>query len=270
MPSLLYKAWAFIKRDARIAMSYQINFFLTSFNSLFILSMLWFIGRMVDPKALGLGASGGSYFAFALVGYGFYQYFQLALSSFSQAVQQEQYSGCLEAMVATKTKPEQSILLSSLFANIQSFIQLIIILAAGALFFHVDLGRANIASSLLAFLLSLAVFTSFGILSAAFIIVLKKGDPLGWALMTLNFVFGGAFFPVEQMPPWMRVFADFVPARYALEALRSAIIGGLGIGELKRPLFILGVLALSLFPFSIFVFRLGIRKARRDGSLVFY
>lgn len=270
LPSILPKALAYLKRDLRIAMSYQLNFFMTCFNSLFILAMLYFIGRMVDPTAAGLASSGGSYFAFALVGYGFYQYFQLWLSFFSNTVQNEQMSGCLEAVIATRTKPEEFILLSSIYANVMALLQLLVILAAGALLFKVDLGRADLGAALLAFLLSSLVFASFGILSASFIVVLKKGDPFGWAVMTLNFVFGGAFFPLEQMPAWMRSLAGFVPATYSLDALRRSLLGGEGITALWCPLIILAFLAAFLFPLSLRIFRLAVRRARKEGSLVFY
>lgn len=265
--SFFAKAGAFLKRDFRIALSYQLNFLLTSFNSLFMLAMLYFIGGMIDPGTNGLG---GDYFSFALVGYGFYQYFQLALTSFSGTIHQEQMSGCLEAIVSTRTSPELSIILSSLYGYVFSLIQLAVIFIAGGLVFGVDLSRADLPAAALAFLFSTAVFAAFGILSASFIVVLKKGDPLGWVIMTLNFVFGGAFFPLARMPDWMRSVAAFVPATYALGALRSAIIDGAGIATLARPLLILGAIALVLLPLSLRIFGIAVRKAKRDGSLVLY
>ena len=266
----LAKAWAFLKRDFRIASSYQLNFILTSLYSVFILIMLFFIGGMVDPESAGLGEYGGSYFAFALVGYGFYQYFQLALTSFSNSIQREQMSGCLEAMVGTRTKPETSIILSSFYGMISNLVQLFLIFILGAILFRVDLRSMNIPAAALAFVLSVAVFISFGIFSAAFIVVLKKGDPITWLLTTANFIFGGAFFPVEQMPGWMGTIAKALPATYALDALRASMINGAGIHELGLELGVLGGMALVLLPAGLAVFRLSVRKAKREGSLVFY
>lgn len=267
LSSFLTKAGAFIQRDFRIARSYQLNFFLTSFNSLFLLAMLSFIGGMVSPDTPGVG---GNYLAFVLVGYGFYQFFQLALTAFSGVVMMEQMSGRLEAIVATRTEPGLSVILSSVYGYLYALGQLVLIFVVGGLFLGVDLSRADVAATVLAFLLSTLLFTSFGILSAGFIIVLKKGDPLGWVILTLNFVFGGAFFPLERMPDWIRPLADFVPATYALNALRASILRGEGISELAYPLTVLALATAVLLPLSLKVFDLAVRKAKKEGSLVLY
>lgn len=267
---VLSKARAFLKRDFRIASSYQLDFVLTSLNSLFILTLLFFIGRMVDPRAGGLQHFDGGYFAFALIGYAFYQYFQLALTSFSNALQREQWSGCLEAMVGTRTPAETSILLSSLYGILSSLLQLLLILLLGAFLFGVDLSRANLPAALLSFAFSVVIFMGFGILSAAFLVVLKKGDPVTWLITTLNFVFGGAFFPREQMPSWMRTVSALVPATYSLDTLRASLITGAGIADLAVELAVLAAMALLLLPAALSVFRASVRRAKREGTLTLY
>ncbi len=267
---LSLKAWAFMKRDFRIATSYQLQFILTTFNSLFILAMLFFIGKMVNPQTPGLARFGGNYFAFVLIGYGFYQYFQLALTSFAGTIQSDQMSGCLEAVLGTQTKPEEAILFSSSYGMLVALVQLLVIFIFGSLAFKADLSNINVFSTLITFMLSVMVFTGFGILSAAFIVVNKKGDPLGWLIMTLNFVFGGAFFPIEQMPSWMQNIASFIPATYALDSLRMSIMNGTGIVALARPLGILSLWALCLLPLSFTLFRRSIRRAKKEGTMVLY
>ncbi len=266
----LSKAWAFLKRDFKIASSYQLDFAFTALNSLFILTLLFFVGKMVAPSTAGLDDFGGSYFGFALIGYAFYQYFQQSLFSFSGAIQREQVTGCLESMVATQTRAETSILLSSLYGILWSLLHLALILTVGCLVFGLQLSHANLAVAAAGFVLSIVVFVSFGILSASFIVVLKKGDPISWLITTLNFVFGGAFFPHEQMPPWMQAVSRAVPARYSLDILRASLVGGKGFGELVGPLGVLAAIAAALLPLSLLVFRTSVQKAKRDGSLVLY
>ena len=269
-PAIVRKAWAFLKRDFRIASSYQLNFILTSVNSLFILTLLYFLGGMIDSDAMGLEQFGGNYFSFVLIGYGFYQYFHLALTSFSAAVQREQLTGCLESMLGTQTTPETSILLSSLYSLLSSLVHLVLIFVAGSLFFKVNLAQANPALILLTFLLTVLVFVSFGIFSASFVLVLKKGDPVTWLITTLNFILGGAFFPIEQMPGWMADISRFVPVTYALDALRQELINGAGLSDIWESLAILSGIGLLLFPLSLLLFNRAVRKARREGSLILY
>ncbi|WP_319562174.1 ABC transporter permease [Marispirochaeta sp.] len=267
---VLYKIRAFIKRDFLIAGSYQLNFVLTALNSLFILTLLYFIGGMVKTDSMGLEQYGGDYFAFVLIGYGFFQYFQLALTSFSAAIQREQLTGCLESMLGTQTAPETSILLSSLYSLLSSLLHLLLIFIVGSLVFKVNLMGMNLPLVVITFLLAVLVFVSFGILSAAFVLVLKKGDPVTWLITTLNFILGGAFFPLEQMPSWMLGIARFVPATYALDALRQGLINGAGFTEVWTSLAALSGMGLLLFPASLFVFNRAVRKARREGTLILY
>lgn len=266
----LAKAFAFVRRDFLIASSYKLSFLLTALNSLFILTLLYFIGGMIDHGTIGLSRYGGGYFAFVLIGYGFYQYFQLAMTEFSGIIQREQVTGCLESMIGTQTSAETSILLSSMYGLIQALVHLGLIFLVGTAVFEVDLSAMNLPVVAAAFLLAVLVFVSFGILSAAFIVVLKKGDPITWLLTTMNFILGGAFFPLEQMPDWMRALSRFMPATYALDALRLGMIGGASFAEVVRPLVVLAGIGAVLFPLALSVFTRAIRKAKRDGTLVLY
>lgn len=264
------KARAFLIRDFRIAMSYQLQFILSSFNSFFIITMLFFIAKMIDPKTLGLLRFRGDYFSFVLIGYGFYHFFQLAQTSFASTIHNEQMSGCLEVVLGTQTKPEEAILFSSFYSLIVAFIQLSVIFIFGAVAFNADLSRINVVSTIVAFFLSVFVFVGFGIISASFIIVNKKGDPLGWLIMTLNFVFGGAFFPLEQMPEWMYKIGTYIPATYALDSLRMAIMNGSTVRELFRQLLVLAIMSCILVPISLILFRRSIKRAKKDGTMVLY
>lgn len=269
-PPFLYKAWAFFKRDFRIAASYRLAFVLNLVYSLFILTLVYFIANMVSPDTAGLEQYGGSFFLFILIGYSFYQYFHMSLVQFSSSVQREQYTGCLEAIVATQTRPEVSILLSSIYGLVANLIHLVLIFVLGVLVFGAQLPMVNLLTAVVAFGLSVGFFVGLGVLSAAFIVVLKKGDPITWIVTNANFVFGGAFFPIEQMPSWMQAVARYVPTTYAMEALRGSLILGQGFGALARPLSVLAIATAITVPFAVWVLGVAVRRAKAEGTLVFY
>jgi ABC-2 type transport system permease protein len=108
------------------------------------------------------------------------------------------------------------------------------------------------------------------LISASGIIILKKGDPLGWLMTSSNFVLGGAFFPVEVMPGWLEKISLFIPARYALDALRLTILRGYSLYQISGQIFILGIIALFIVPLSVKLFLMSVEKAKKDGSLVHY
>lgn len=74
------------------------------------------------------------------------------------------------------------ILFSSLYSLLFSLLQLVLIFVVGGLVFHCSFGSLNVVATGVIFLLSVVLFVSFSIISAAFIIALKKGDPFGWLL----------------------------------------------------------------------------------------
>ena len=50
------------------------------------------------------------------------------------------------------------------------------------------------------------------------------------------FLFGGAFYPIELLPPWLQPVAWFTPLWHGVELCRGLVLGGLslaaGLGHL--------------------------------------
>ena len=268
--NLLRKLFAFFIRDFKIEISYPLSFFMAFLNSCIILFLFFFIGKLIGPDTPGIAKYGKDYFAFVLIGYGFYQFFQITHQSFSNIIEREQYTGCLEAMLATQTPTQQSIVLSIFYSLFSSFLHLLLIFAGGFLFFGLDLESTNLLGALLVFGASLLTFLSFGLLSASFIIVFKRGDPVGWIINGLSFIFSGAFFPVEVMPPGFQTLAKFLPTTYALDALRLCLLKGAPFGQVVHPFLVLLAIGAVCFPISLWALHLSVRKAKKEGTLIFY
>ena len=266
---MLPKVLAFLRRDFLIESSYPLAFLTSNFNAFVVIFLFFFVSKLVDPAQLGLQRYGTDYFAFTFIGYVFYQYFDQALGSFSRAIQREQVTGSLEAMLATQTPPVFCLLMSSFYYLLYAAAQLFFLLAVGFAF-GLDFSKVNLPAALLVFALSVTTFVSLGIISASGIIVLKRGDPLGWLLTTSNFVLGGAFFPVEVMPASLQFVARLLPAKYALDGLRSTILAGKSIAMVADQVLVLAGMTVVLGPLAITALVASLRKAPRDGTLVQY
>ena len=168
-------------------------------------------------------------------------------------------------MFGSQTSPQVSVLLSSLYRLAFSSIQLILIFLAGIFVFGFDVSEMNVVSTVVIFFTSLLNFISFGLISAAAIIVLKKGDPLGWLLTSTSAIFGGAFFPITVMPGFLESISRFVPAKYSLDALRLTIIQGYSLPMVSDQLLVLGLIALVTVPLGIKLFLMSVRRARRTA-----
>ena len=115
---------------------------------------------------------------------------------FSESIRTAQLSGCLEAMLSSQTAASTIVLMSSLYGLLSGAVQPLLILIAGGLIMGVDLSHMNVLATILVLGFSVLTFVAFGVLSAATILWLKKGDPLAWVLGGMGTMLGGAYFPV--------------------------------------------------------------------------
>ena len=271
MRGFLSKAGAFIRRDFRIESGYQAAFIMGLVESLMLLVILNFVGRLVPMHgSSGLGKYGRGYFPFALVGVAFARYFDLMLRMFSESIRTAQVTGCLEAMLSSQTGAVTVVTMSSFYSLISGAVQLVMILGGGVLLFGVDLRAINIPATLLVLLFSIAIFVAFGVLSASAIVWLKKGDPITWILGGMGSILGGAYFPIDVMPGWMQKISFVIPIKYSLDALRSTMLKGASVVSVAQPLETLLVMAVVLLPASALLFTAAVRKGRREGTLMQY
>lgn len=271
MKGLLRKAFAFFKRDFIIESGYQAAFVMGMIESIMLLIIFHFIGGLVAPRATSsLARYGVQYFPFALIGIAFARYFDLVLKMFSDSIRTAQMTGCLEAMVCSQTGCVPIVLLSSLYSLFSGAVQLVIILLGGVLIFHVDLRHMDIFATLVVLTVSIAIFMAFGVLSAAAIVWLKKGDPITWALGGFGSILGGAYFPIDVMPGWLQKLSFLVPITYSLDALRMTMLRGASLRSIARPVEMLVVMALILLPASAALFARAVRRGRREGTLMQY
>jgi ABC-2 type transport system permease protein len=271
MTGLLRNAGAFIKRDFSIESGYQAAFVMGLIESLMLLVILHFVGRLILPSASdSLSRSGLHYFPFALVGVAFARYFDLMLRIFSESIRNVQVTGCLEAMLCSRTGCITIVMLSSLYSLISGALQLLLILLGGVFLFGVDLRHINFPATLLVLLVSISIFVAFGVLSASAIVWLKKGDPITWVLGGLGSILGGAYFPIDVMPVWMQKLSLLIPVTYSLAALRQTMLKGASLAAVAKPVLVLTVVAAVMLPASAAIFAATVRKGRKEGTLAQY
>jgi len=271
MTGLLRKAWAFLKRDFRIESGYKASFLMRLTESMMLLVFFYFLGGLINSHSSGmLDRYGSGYFPFAMIGLAFARYFDLTLRMFSESIRLAQVTGCLEAMLSSQTNCVTVVLFSSLYGLISGAVQLCLILLAGAFVFGVDLSQMNVAATLLVVFLSITIFVAFGVLSAAAIVFLKKGDPITWILGGFGSIIGGAYFPIDVMPAPLRTLSMLIPIRYSLDALRLTMLKGYSMAMVAGPLITLTVIAALLLPLSLMLFDATIRKGRKEGTLMQY
>lgn len=266
------QAFAFIKRDFITTSSYRLSFLMQLFGIFFQVISFYFIARLVgDSPRPYLREYAGGYFSFLLIGIAFASYQGTGLSTFAGTIGSEQSLGTLEAMLVSPTPLSILIICASLWNFLFTSLNVLVYLIFGMTLFGVKLAASpNILGALIILILTILAFSGIGILSASFIVVLKRGDPVNWLFATLSGLVGTVYYPVAILPLWLRPFSRLVPITYSLEGIRYALLNGAGFGVLIRDISALAIFAAIFFPLGLICFKFAVRKAKIDGSLGHY
>lgn len=266
------KAWwqigAIGRRDLTIQLSYQVAFLLRAQAMFFSVATLVFLGRLVPSHELG--PYRGGYFEFALIGLVVGSFTTLGLRSLTAAIYDEQQEGTLEILLASPVRLGVLLTGSMMVPFALAVVEVLIYLVVGLGI----VGRGiDVSGALLAipvFVLTISTFAAVGVLSAAFILVTKRGDPIATIVGQATAFLGGAVFPVALLPGWVQAFSYLVPAYYSLQGLRVALLGSEHIGAVLTDIGALALFTIVLGPLSLFLFGRALRLARTTGTLGTY
>lgn len=265
------KPLAFLRRDFAIERSYRTAWLMRVFGMFTGVASFFFVSKLFGSVASPyLDAYGGDYFGFVLVGIAFVSFQGVGLTAFSSAISGAQAQGTLEAMLVTPTKLSTVVLSSSIWNFLWTLLTVTIYLAIGAIFFSADLAGANLASALVVLILTSLVFSGVGILSAATIMVLKRGDPVSSIFGSLSALLGGTYFPITVFPGWLQGIAHAFPIYYGLHAMREAVLHGASLSDLRSEVLVLTAFAAVILPLGTVAFRSAVKVAKTDGTLGAY
>ena len=258
---------AFLRRDFREAVTYKFSFISSVTGILLSSATFYFVAKLVPRGSPSLGPFGGDYFSFAVVGVAFAGLLGMFQEGLSAVVRGAQLSGTLEALLVTPVPVPAILFGSSLYSLIFQVVRTVIHLAVAAAFFGLAFGRVNVAGVLAVGFLTVLCFLSVGVLSASFILVYKTGNPFSWIMGTVSGLLGGVVFPVSLLPPWIRWISSLLPVTYSLDGMRKSLLASAPFAEVLPDVAALAVFVAVLLPLSLAVFRLAVRKAKRDGTL---
>lgn len=267
----LRKPLAFLKRDFLNASSYKASYVLQFLGIFFSTATFFFLSKLFQSNPVsGLERYGGQYFPFVLIGIAFSDYLMTSLQSFARTVREGQLTGTLEPLLLTQTGLPAIILSASIYPFVLTSLRVLVYLGLGIGLFGVRFQGSGLPGALIVLVLTLISFSGIGILGASFVMVFKKGDPLGWAFGSVSALLGGVLYPVSILPVWLQKLAHALPITYSLRAMRTSLLASAGIGEILPDIRILILFACVLLPLSLITFSLSTLKAKADGTLTHY
>jgi len=113
----------------------------------------------------------------------------------------------------------------ALGGSTDGLLQIIILMILGAIFFGIHFSLLTIILTFVIIILLLIAVTSLGLAIGSIM-----ESPEGFGLISSFVIFplfflSGALFPVTNLPTWLRVIVTINPVSYAVDALRSVILG---------------------------------------------
>lgn len=256
----------FLRRDWQIATAYRLNALLLISGGLFTLTLFYFLARTVGEAPSVRGHYGADYFSFALVGLATAALLRALQTGFGGAVRSAQNDGSLEPLLGAPLSTLRIVLLMGAWPVANALLRAVGLLVFGSLLFGARL-NLHLASFVLTLALSTLTFGALGLLSAAFVLVFKRGDPFTYALDALSYLFAGVLYPTDVLPPLLREAARFLPATHALHGLREAALRGAGPHELLPTWTALLTFCLVLWPLAALAVSAARRHVEQAGTL---
>lgn len=264
------KVSAFLKRDILENMTFKTQLILDAASVFAQAVVFFYIAKLLSGGEISaLQAYEGGFFSFVLIGIILAGCHSAALESFSKAIYREQGAGTLEMILISPTSLHSVILYSLFWTSIFIFVRLTLFLTVGYLLFSAEFEKINFLSAALTLLLTLAPVSGLGLISAGLVLLLKRADPLSYALGGISRLISGVYFPHSLLPGWVQTLSYGLPLTYSLQAMRKAVLEGASIGEIAPELGVLMVFTAVLVPAGWFFFGRAVDKSKKDGTLTF-
>ena len=255
-------AWAFLRRDLRVALSYRFPFFLQVLAIAFTVVTFAFVAELVPP-----GEVPGGYFTFAITGIIVASFLTAATTTLGGSLQEEQSRGTLEAVIASGVPVAGLAIGFAAFPIVNAAVSSVAYVLVAALIGWDAVASANWSLAGVALLLGTISFAGVGFVGAALVLVFRRaGAVTGW-LVALALFLGGELFPLSLLPGWLQAISWLSPFTLTLSLIRDALLEQRAWGESWGALAGVSVAAIAYVTLGLVALAAGLRHAKRVGTL---
>ncbi|MBI2939996.1 MAG: ABC transporter permease [Chloroflexi bacterium] len=216
-------------------------------------------GQRVDTSQLVL---------YLLVGTLVWSYLAVVFDAVGEMIAWERWEGTIEYTFMAPVSRLTHMVGTCVFAVVYGLLRTALILGIIGLSFHLDLSRADLLAAATVLAVASLSFIGLGIMVATLpLLYTERGSQMVYIAQACLLLFSGVYYPVDVMPEWMQVVAQFSPATYALLAVRGSLIDGRGVVELAGHILPLLAMGLVSIPLGVRIFVAAERYAKRTGRL---
>lgn len=190
-------------------------------------------------------------------------------TNLSEMIAWERWEGTIEYTLMAPVRRAVQMLGQMVFSVTYSLLFNLIVALALALFFEIDLAKADLLGALVVVLVGSFSIVGIGVFGSILpLLYPERGAQLIHIIQAALLLVSGVYYPVEVLPTWLQWAAAISPATYVLSGMRYTLLPDAGVGipvmEAVIPLAIMGVV---LMPLGIYSFTLAERYAKRMGRL---
>lgn len=167
---------------------------------------------------------------------------------------EERQTGTLQRLLVLP-QGKASVMLGKLLGiYVSGLLQIVVLILAGIFIFHVNWGRSPAALALVALSFALSA-TSLGLLIASLVRSNAQAGTLSTLLVLVICALGGAWWPLEVVPRWMRQLGHAVPTAWAIDGFQDVISRGQGVEAVLPNVLVLAGFAAAGFALGLWRFR---------------
>ena len=261
-------AWAFVERQTNLWKRYWAWELVWLVYGVVNTLAITFIAREVEQAGI-VGAGGANDLVlFLLLGTLVWAYLSAVLDDISLVITWERWEGTIEHTLMAPVPRWVHLVGMSVFGVLHAIVRTLLIFAIALPFFAVDFSQADWLAAVVVMAVGSVSIAGIGILAGVLpLLYPERGTQMSFMAQAVILLISGVYYSVEVLPAWLQFLSYLSPATYLLEGIRGAIIEGESVTALADTLAILAIFGVLLVPFSVFVFAVAERWAKRTGKL---
>jgi ABC-2 type transport system permease protein len=234
----------------------------------------YLFGILVQPLIIALLGiwmlrdRGGDYGIFVVVGSGMSGLWTSMVFISGNSITQERWTGTLELLVGQPTPITLIIYGKNISHVVQSLLSMVVSYLLAGFIFNLPLTIEQPIPFILSLLLTIIAFVSFGLIIAPIFVMNPSVQRWQNSMEYPIYILSGFLFPIALLPGWTTPLSYLLAPYWAARALHGASSGNAPLSELALCWGMMLLFSVIYFIASRYLFRVMLRKARVDATLV--
>ena len=268
--SLRRKLFSFIKREVKMMITYKSAMFFNYLNMVMNLAIFFFFASMFGIENLeALEGYGGDVISFVVLGSMGWTFLWTIMDSASNSMMQEMKIGTFEVILLTPTSPVFVVIAYTVWGILMSSVGIILVLVTSIIVFDVVI-NANYILTFLVLFICIVMMSGFGLMVGGLNVYVKQVGAIVSVIQRISYFLCGVVFPISVLPQLLQPISTYLPFYHALHTLRLTLSVNPTLEIIVPQVLLLTILAAGSMLVGVFTFKMGLKKARKEGTLAFY